>query len=230
MFKLLKLIFFAFVALFMVSCASYSVVPQNITSYDKGVEIMSASQNDSKVQIEVAQRKLGGISKSPLVIYVGAQITAGKEIIFDVSNLSATQDQNKLEILTYDQILNSSYDFDPILQDFGIPTPQVSTNTNIYAPMLYFGRGAFLAYGMFFSPFFADTVQNQQIIAQQTQARKIMATNYLRKSTLSVDSKAKGGFIAIKPNNIKTGVIELKVFIREKPYIFKIDITKPQKK
>lgn len=230
MFKLLKLIFFAFVALFMVSCASYSVVPQNITSYDKGVEIMSASQNDSKVQIEVAQRKLGGISKSPLVIYVGAQITAGKEIIFDISNLSATQDQNKLEILTYDQILNSSYDFDPILQDFGIPTPQVSTNTNIYAPMLYFGRGAFLAYGMFFSPFFADTVQNQQIIAQQTQARKIMATNYLRKSTLSVDSKAKGGFIAIKPNNIKTGVIELKVFIREKPYIFKIDITKPQKK
>lgn len=230
MFKSLKLIFFAFVALFMVSCASYSVVPQNITSYDKGVEIMSASQNDSKVQIEVAQRKLGGISKSPLVIYVGAQITAGKEIIFDISNLSATQDQNKLEILTYDQILDSSYDFDPILQDFGIPTPQVSTNTNIYAPMLYFGRGGFLAYGMFFSPFFADAVQNQQIIAQQTQARKIMATNYLRKSTLSVDSKAKGGFIAIKPNNIKTGVIELKVFIREKPYIFKIDITKPQKK
>lgn len=229
MLKSLKLLFFAFVALFMVSCASYNVAPQNITSYDKGVEILSASQDDSKVQIEVAQRKLGGISKPPLVIYVGAQITAGKEIVFDTNNLSATQDQNKLEILTYDQILHSSYDFNPILQDFGIPTPPVSVNTNIYAPMLYFGRGNFLAYGMFFSPFFADTLQNQQAIAEQIQSRKIMATNYLRKSTLSIDSKAKGGFIAIKPNNIKTGVIELKVFIREKPYIFKIDITKPQK-
>lgn len=230
MLKILKLIFFAFIALLMVSCASYNVAPQNITRYDKGVDIVSASQDDSKVQIEVAQRKLGGITKSPLVIYVGAQITAGKEIIFDTNNLSATQNQNKLEILTYDQIVNSSYDFEPILQDFGIPTPPVSTNTNIYAPMLYFGRGAFLAYGMFFSPFFVDSVQNQQAIAEQAQARKIMATNYLRKSTLSVDSKAKGGFIAIKPNDIKTGVIELKVFIREKPYIFKINITKPKKK
>lgn len=222
--------FFAFIALLMVSCASYSVVPENITSYDKGVDILSASQGDSKVQIEVAQRKLGGIRKSPLVIYVGAQILSGKEIIFDTTNLSATQNQNKLEILTYDQILDSSYDFTPILQDFGIPTPAVSGNTNIYAPMLYFGRGAFLAYGMFFSPFFVDNVQNQQIIAEQAQARKIMATNYLRKSTLSVESKAKGGFIAIRPNDIKTGTIELKVFIREKPYIFKIDIAKPQKK
>lgn len=229
MLKSLKLLFFAFVALFITSCASYNVAPQNITRYDKGVDVLNASQDDSKVQIEIAQRKLGGLRKSPLVIYVGAQITAGKEIVFDTNNLSVTQNQNKLEILTYDQILDSNYDFSPILQDFGIPTPPVSTNTNIYAPMLYFGRGPFLAYGMFFSPFFVDSVQNQQAIAEQIQARKIMATNYLRKSTLSVDSKAKGGFIAIKPNNIKTGVIELKVFIREKPYIFKIDITKPQK-
>ncbi|MDO7253560.1 hypothetical protein [Helicobacter cappadocius] len=221
----IKIVFLALLAILISSCASYNVAPENITRYDKGIDILDASKEDSKVQIEVSQHKLGGLSKSPLVIYVGAQITSGKDIIFDIDNLQATQNQNKLEILTYDQILHSSYDFTDILQDFGIPTPPVN-NTNIYAPMLYFGRGGFLAYSLFFSPFFMDNIQNQQAIAEQAQARKILATNYLRKSTLSVEGKAKGGFIAIKPNKIKTGVIELKVFIREKPYIFKINITK----
>ncbi|PAF53509.1 hypothetical protein BKH42_05525 [Helicobacter sp. 13S00482-2] len=213
----------------MNACTNYNVTPQNITRYDKGIDILDASQEDSRVQIEISQHKLGGINKTPLVIYVGVQIIAGKEIIFDIDNLSATQNQNKLEILTYDQILRSNYDFSDILQGFGILTPPIPSTTNIYAPMFYFGRGGFLAYGMFFSPFFIDSVQNQQAIADQIQAKKILATNYLRKTTISVQTKAKGGFIAIKPNKIKAGVIELKIFIREKPYIFKIDISKAQK-
>ncbi|PAF42310.1 hypothetical protein [Helicobacter sp. 11S03491-1] len=222
----IKTILLAGIALLFVSCARYNVIPENIARYDKGVEILESGHPDSKVQIEISQNTLGGLKNPPLVIYIGAQILQGPDIILDTHNLSATQNGSKLMILTYREILNSNYDFTSILQDFGIPTPGVSSNTNIMAPIFYFGRGGFLVYNMFLNPFIIDNIQSQQTFQEQREARKIMATNYLRKSTLSVVGKAKGGFIVISPKGIKPGTIKLEVLITKQPHIFNIDIRK----
>ncbi|PAF47383.1 hypothetical protein BKH46_04705 [Helicobacter sp. 12S02634-8] len=208
-------------------CASYTITPQNITRYDKGVEILDSIKPSSKVQIEISQSHLGGISHPPLVVYVGAQILEGNEVILDTDNISASQNNQPLPILTYAQILKSSYDFSDILQDFGIPTPPSSVSTtNIITPIFYYGRGGFLAYNMLFNPFLIDDSQTQQMIQEQREARKIMATNYLRKTTLSVEIKAKGGFIAIDTKKIHTGTLELKVSLGKDVHRFDINIQK----
>ncbi|PAF43947.1 hypothetical protein [Helicobacter sp. 11S02596-1] len=221
-------LFFALlIAFFLAGCATYNVVPQNIARYDKGIEILDSAQPNSKVQLEISQNKLGGLSNPPFVFYLGAQILKGPDILLDTSNLSASQNGKNLDILTYPQILESNEDFSDVLQDFGIPTPPAPiSNTNIITPLFYYGRGGFLAYNMMFSPFIISDFSSQQMMQEQRQARKIMAANYLRKTTLSVDGKAKGGFVAISPKNIKAGTMVLKVILGDEVHYFHINIEK----
>ncbi|PAF48628.1 hypothetical protein BKH41_04975 [Helicobacter sp. 12S02232-10] len=207
-------------------CASYNIIPQNIDRYDKGVEIIDSTQPDSKVQIEISQHRLGGLSNPPLVIYIGAQILKGEDVLFDTTNLKASQNGQNLQVLTYRQILDSNYDFTDILQEFSIPTPTTAVNTNIITPIFYYGRGGFLAYNMLFNPFIIDDMQAQQMMQEQRQARKIMAANYLRKTTLSIEGKAKGGFVAISPKYIKAGMIRLKITLKNETHQFDINIQK----
>lgn len=223
--NIIKISFLAIV--FFYGCASYNVLPQNITRYDKGVKILDSQKASSKVQIEVAQNTLGGFKDTPLVVYVGAEITSGNDVVFDTDNITVKEQNSALPVLTYEQLLTSKFDFTRILEDFGIPTPTPTViNNNIISPFFYFGRGGFLAYGPFFYPFLFDNSQNQQLIQEQIQSRKIMGANYLRKTTLSIKSKAKGGFIAIDPKNIKPGVITLNVILDKDTHTFNLDITK----
>ncbi|PAF51543.1 hypothetical protein [Helicobacter sp. 13S00477-4] len=223
---MIKTSLFIPLALFFASCASYRVIPENIVRYDKGVEILNSEKAHSKVQIEVSQKKLGGLNNPPLVIYIGTQITQGANIILDTDDVIAMQNGTKLKVLNYREVLDSNFDFTNILQDFSIPTPTVAVNTNVITPIFYFGRGGFLAYNMLFNPFIINDAQTQQMLQEQRQARKIMGANYLRKTTLSIEGKAKGGFVAISPKHIKAGKITLKIQIGDEAHLFNIDIEK----
>ena len=40
----------------LAGCAKFEILPQNITLYSKGVKIIQSQKQDSKVQLEIAQR------------------------------------------------------------------------------------------------------------------------------------------------------------------------------
>lgn len=224
----MKLSLIIFLIFLLSGCATYSVLPENITRYDKGIEILDSQEASSRVQVEVSQNEVGGFKTLPLIMYVGVQITQGKDVLFDIDNLVATQNGVKIPILNYQQALDSQYSFAEALQDFSIfvPSPAVINNNFITPPFFYYGRGSFLTYNLFFNPFPLGNAQDLQIIQEQNQSRKVFAMNYLRKNTLSVEEKAKGGFIAIRSKYLKQGVLTLKVLIGDETHLFKINIQK----
>ncbi|WP_104749897.1 hypothetical protein [Helicobacter cynogastricus] len=208
-------------------CTKYSVIPENVTRYNNGVQVLTSSQSNSKVQVEVAQKQLKGLDNPPLVIYVGAQITGGSPVDFDSSHITATEGQINLPVLNFRQMVRSSYDFDPVLQKFNIAVPSTPiTGDNIPSPMFYYGQGAFLAYDMMMGvPFMMmDDAQTQAIMQDERQAFKIMAINYLRRSTLKPDGKARGGFVVIDPKHITPGTIVVKIALNKDVHTFKLDI------
>lgn len=217
--------------LLLSGCTTYKILPENITYYDRGIKILDSQEVKSKVQVEISQNDVGGFRRLPFVIYVGAQIQQGRDVLFDIDSLVATQNGVIVPILDYRQVLDSDYNFVEVLQDFSITIP-VSTlinNNFVTPPFLYYGRGSFLTYNILFNPFPFNNVQELQIIQEQRQARKIFAMNYLRKSTLSADNfgeKAKGGFVAIRSKNIKEGNLLLKVLVGDETHLFKINIQK----
>ncbi|BCD45860.1 hypothetical protein [Helicobacter suis] len=213
-------------AFFLTGCASYQIRPENITSYNNGIKVLTSGKAKSKVQIEVAQKKLKGLDNPPLVLYVGAQLIGGSPVDFDTSNISASENGVELPVLTFQQMFKSSYDFEPILQSYNIATPDSNIATSGIGPsMFYYGQGGFLAYDMMFGPFMMmDDVQTQEIMQEERQAFKIMAINYLKRSTLRVNGKAKGGFVVINSRGITPGVVMIKVSLEGETHTFKLDV------
>ncbi|WP_104695156.1 hypothetical protein [Helicobacter salomonis] len=208
-------------------CTTYSVSPEQVSKYNNGVKVLTSNQPHSKVQVEVAQKKLKGVDNPPLVLYVGAQLTEGEPLEFDSTHVSVTEGQRELPVLTFSQMLKSSYDFDPVLQKFNIAVPSTPiTSDNFASPAFYYGQGAFLAYDMMLgTPFMMmDDAQTQAIMQDERQAFKIMAINYLRRSTLKPDGKARGGFIIVDPKHITPGTLLVKVALNDDVHTFKIDI------
>lgn len=215
----------------LTGCVTYQVKPEKVTSYNNGIQVLTSAKPNSKVQIEVAQRKLKGLDNPPLVIYVGAQILSGGPLNFDTSNISASEGGNVLSVLSFQAMMKSSYDFEPVLQKFNIATPNSNIVEDGIGPsMFYYGQGSFLAYDMMFGmPFMMmDDVQTQEIMQEERQAFKIMAINYLKRSTLKPNGKAKGGFVVIDPKPIKPGTLVVKVNLHNEIHTFKIDIQDPQ--
>ncbi|MFC3847425.1 hypothetical protein ACFOPX_02590 [Helicobacter baculiformis] len=208
-------------------CTKYSVVPENISKYNNGVQVLVSNQAHSKVQVEVAQKKIKGLDNPPLVFYVGAQLTGGDPVDFDSSHISVHEGQQNLPVLSFKQMLKSSYDFDPVLQKFNIAVPSTPiTADNLASPMFYYGQGSFLAYDLMLgTPFMMmDDAQTQAIMQDERQAFKIMAINYLRRSTLKPDGKARGGFVVVDPKHITAGTLVVKVALNNEVHTFKIDI------
>ncbi|BDQ28205.1 hypothetical protein [Helicobacter ailurogastricus] len=215
----------------LTGCVTYQVKPEKVTSYNNGIQVLTSAKPNSKVQIEVAQRKLKGLDNPPLVIYVGAQILSGGPLNFDTSNISASEGGNVLSVLSFQAMMKSSYDFEPVLQKFNIATPNSNIVEDGIGPsMFYYGQGSFLAYDMMFGmPFMMmDDVQTQEIMQEERQAFKIMAINYLKRSTLKPNGKAKGGFVVIDPKPIKPGTLVVKVNLHNEIHTFKIDIQSTQ--
>ncbi|CAK00204.1 hypothetical protein [Helicobacter acinonychis] len=227
------------VALLMSACASYKITPENVSFYKNGIQVMTSTQAKSKVQLEIAQSKLKGLSESPLVLYVAAQVLEGNSVVFDRKAISVSINQTNLEVLSLKQVMQSSFDFEGILQSFNIrvPTGPVD-NVNIFMPsMFYYGQGSFLAYGGLgygmlpygagYGMMMMDDVEEQEIMQESRQALKILAVNYLKKNTLNVEGKARGGFVVVSTKNLKTlGVVVVKVFLDDEIHTFKIDISK----
>ncbi|WP_104625560.1 hypothetical protein [Helicobacter felis] len=208
-------------------CTKYSVVPEHVTKYNNGVQVLTSNQASSKVQIEVAQKQLKGLDNPPFVVYVGAQITGGDPVDFDSSHITVNEGQTNLPVLNFKQMIRSSYDFDPVLQKFNIAVPSTPVSTDpLASPMFYYGQGSFLAYDVMSSiPFMMmDDAQTQAIMQDERQAFKIMAINYLRRSTLKPDGKARGGFVVIDPKHITPGTLVIKVVLNKDVHTFKIDI------
>lgn len=218
-----------YLMLLLSGCTTYKILPENITYYDRGIKILDSQEVKSKVQVEIPQNDIGGFKRLPLVVYVGAEITQGRDVLFDINSLVATQNGVIVPILNYRQVLDSDHNFAEVLQDFSIPipVPTLINNNFVTPPFFYYGRGGFLTYNIFFNPFPFNNAQELQIIQEQRQARKIFAMNYLRKNTLSADrfgEKAKGGFVAIRSKNIKQGILLLKVLIGDEIHFFKLNI------
>ncbi|WP_104748697.1 hypothetical protein [Helicobacter cetorum] len=237
----MKKFIFSLIALLLLlnGCASYKITPENVSSYNNGIQVMTSTQKKSKVQLEIAQSKLKGVSEAPLVFYVAAQILEGNPVVFNRKAISVSIAKTNLEVLSLRQVMNSSFDFESILQNFNITVPQAPVNdVNIIAPpMYYYGQGSFLAYnGMYggmgmYGPglgmMMMDDVEEQEVMQESRQALKILAINYLKNNTLNVESKARGGFIVVNTKNLKTaGTIIVKVFLDNEIHTFKIDVIK----
>ncbi len=227
------------VALLMSACASYKITPEHVTSYNNGIQVMTSTQAKSKVQLEIAQSKLKGLSESPLVLYVAAQVLEGNPVVFSRKAISVSINQTNLQVLSLRQVMKSSFDFEGILQSFNIavPTTPIDNVNMITPPMFYYGQGSFLAYnGMMYGgmgmygPGFGmmmDDVEEQEVMQESRQALKVLAINYLKNNTLNVEGKAKGGFVVVDTKNLKTpGVVVIKVFLEDEIHTFKIDISK----
>ncbi len=226
--------------LLMGACASYKITPENVSSYKNGIQVMTSTQAKSKVQLEIAQSKLKGLSESPLVLYVAAQILEGNSVVFNRKTISVSINQTNLPVLSLKQVMKSSLDFESILQSFNIAVPTGPIDANVFSPsMFYYGQGAFLAYsgsgygyglipyGIGYGAMLLDDVEEQEIEQESRKALKILAINYLKKNTLSVEDKARGGFVVVDTKNLKTpGVIVIKVFLDNEIHTFKIDVSK----
>ncbi|WP_104759259.1 hypothetical protein [Helicobacter bizzozeronii] len=208
-------------------CVSYQIKPENVSSYNNGIQVLTSSKARSKVQVEVAQKKLKGIDNPPLVLYVGAQVLGGDPVDFDTSHISVSENGKSLSVLNFNQMMRSSYDFEPALQKFNIAVPTSSTTDVMAPPMFYYGQGDFLAYDMMFGmPFMMmDDAQTQAIEQEERQAFKIMAINYLKRSTLKPGGKAKGGFVVVNSKYIVPGTLVVQVLLENELHAFKIDIT-----
>ncbi len=236
----MKKIIVVALTLLMGACASYKITPENVSSYKNGIQVMTSTQAKSKVQLEIAQSKLKGLSESPLVLYVAAQILEGDSVVFNRKTISVSINQTNLPVLSLKQVMKSSFDFEGILQSFNITVPTGPIDANVFSPsMFYYGQGAFLAYsglgygygmmpyGVGYGMMMMDDVEEQEIMQESRQALKILAINYLKKNTLNVENKAKGGFVVVDTKNLKTpGVIVVKVFLDDEIHTFKIDVSK----
>ncbi len=235
----MKRIVLVAIALLMSACASYKITPEHVTSYNNGIQVMTSTQAKSKVQLEIAQSKLKGLSESPLVLYVAAQVLEGNPVVFSRKAISVSINQTNLPVLSLRQVMKSSFDFEGILQSFNITVPIGPIDANVFSPsMFYYGQGGFLAYngmmyggmGMYgpgFGMMMMDDVEEQEVMQESRQALKILAINYLKNNTLNVENKAKGGFVVVDTKNLKTpGVVVVKVFLEDEIHTFKIDISK----
>ncbi|GAA9922340.1 hypothetical protein VN0844_00220 [Helicobacter pylori] len=235
----MKKIVLVAIALLMSACASYKITPEHVTSYNNGIQVMTSTQAKSKVQLEIAQSKLKGLSESPLVLYVAAQVLEGNPVAFGRKAISVSINQTNLPVLSLRQVMKSSFDFEGILQSFNIavPTTPIDNVNMITPPMFYYGQGGFLAYDMMyggmgmygpgFGMMMMDDVEEQEVMQESRQALKILAINYLKNNTLNVEGKARGGFVVVDTKNLKTpGVVVVKVFLEDEIHTFKMDISK----
>lgn len=227
---MMKNIFVAMVfgALFgglLAGCAKFEILPQNITLYSKGVKIIQSQKQDSKVQLEIAQRDT---LDDLLVFYVSAQLNSPKAILFSTDNVRASFDNQALKIYTYEEIAESDYNFIDILQDYNIPTPTPSAGSSMaynIAPFYYYAYPGFMYFSPMLSPFYINNSQDIAFRQEKRGALKVLLMNYLRESTLSHEISAQGGFVAISKKQIKKdGLLKLEVQINHDIHTFAIDM------
>ena len=224
-----------FVLLFSLNaCSSLFISPQGEVTYARGVQILHSSLPHSKVQVELAQKTL---KYDTLVFYISAQIAQqspknapqqSSNFVLSTQCVQAFFENTPLKIFTYEDLLHQYFDFIGILQDFNIPTPtpRIDTQTvfNVM-PFYYMPNPGVLYYAPIYSPFFTLDPANVAYSQERRGALKVFLINYLRESTLSLESGAQGGFIALSKSRIKnSGTLELEVHIQEDIHRFYFDI------
>ena len=114
-------------------CASYSVsVPSQDSvhkEYRDGVEILTSDMSRSLVHFEIAQHTIGGADNVPLAIFILAQVKTGQDFLFDWDCVLASQDNKRVEILSYEAATQSNLDFGKAIESFGIFTPREKSSS-----------------------------------------------------------------------------------------------------
>lgn len=229
-------------ALGLGGCASFSIAPakspsdttQGEVAYKKGVQILRSALPHSKVQVELAQQS---IANDTIVLYISAQLAGDlpqgeldKLAPFSTTHVRASFGELPLQVLSYEKLRKSDYDFIDILQDFNIPTPTPSSNpqTTFYniSPFYYMMDPAFLFYMPMASPFVIENASSVAYAQEKRGALKVLLMNYLRESSLST-KEAQGGFVAIRRAGIReSGILHLEVHIGQDVHSFSFAITK----
>lgn len=231
------------VGMYSSGCASFSIQAtkspadtlQDEVLYKKGVQILHSTLPHSKVQVEHAQKH---IAHDIIVLYISAQLIGdmsdlredSDRLVFTPANVRASFGDLPLQVLDYEKLRKSDYDFIDILQDFNIPTPTPSANaqTTYYniSPFYYMMDPAFLFYMPMASPFVIENASSVAYTQEKRGALKVLLMNYLRESTLST-KEAHGGFIAIKRAGIKeSGTLHLEVQIGKDTHRFSFAVVK----
>lgn len=255
---LVPLAFLPIFALLFSACAKFYIAPKGEVSYSRGVQILHSSLPHSKVQVELAQKMLssstivfyisaqmtntgapnplGAQNQAPKSLAqsgdeanITPNVPSASDVLFSARDVSAKFDGVFLRVFTYEQLLRSEYDFIDILQDFNIPTPTPSINTqNFYniSPLYYSAYPGFMYNAPMYSPFFIESPSSIAFAQEKRGALKVLLINYLRESSLSA-SAARGGFVAIAKKGIKQdGTLELIVRVGSDEHRFYFDVKK----
>ncbi|OHU81764.1 hypothetical protein BKN38_08405 [Helicobacter sp. CLO-3] len=214
---------------------SSSTIVFYISAQMTGTGAPSPLDSQNQASKSLAPNQLGAqnqASKSLAQSGDEANITPAPDtsgILFSARDVSAKFDGAFLRVFTYEQLLRSEYDFIDILQDFNIPTPTPSINTqNFYniSPLYYAAYPGFMYSAPMYSPFFVESPSSIAFAQEKRGALKVLLINYLRESSLST-SAARGGFVAVAKKGIKhDGTLELIVRVGSDEHRFYFDVKK----
>ncbi|WP_034577803.1 hypothetical protein [Helicobacter canis] len=212
------------------SSADIKGLTQGDISYQKGVQILRSKLTHSSVQVELAQKD---IAHNVIVLYISAQLArepaSASAQVFSPAHIRAFVDDVALEILDYERLRKSDYDFIDILQDFNIPTPTPSVNTQMahynISPFYYVASPGFLYFPLMASPFMIESPSSIAYAQEKRGALKVLLINALRESSLS-STKAQGGFVVIRAKGIKdsgTMIVEVRIANEAHKFAFRLE-------
>ncbi|WP_394997794.1 hypothetical protein [uncultured Helicobacter sp.] len=214
-------------------CASYSVsVPSQDSvhkEYRDGVEILTSDMSRSLVHFEIAQHTIGGADNVPLAIFILAQVKTGQDFLFDWDCVLASQDNKRVEILSYEAAKQSNLDFGKAIESFGIFTPREKSSSQFSStpsPMLiYRGYPGFVIY----TPWVysaRDRIEQSERLEESRRKRSVILSSYLRKNTLKAGDALRGGFVVIDPSKLRHGVLEIQVKVATQIHLLKVMLEK----
>ncbi|WP_104697522.1 MULTISPECIES: hypothetical protein [unclassified Helicobacter] len=203
------------IVLFLMSgCSSvFDIKPNQSYNFLQGKKVLLSKQKDSEVRLEIAQDVY--IQNTPFMLLITAK---AKDIIFDFNHIKLLQDNDTILPLAPKEILSSGYNFKNSLENFNIPTPPIASSqrSNIF----------FTLYG---GIFFLNN--NDDLYFKESEfSRKILLSNYLKKTTLNTDNFL-GGFVVFLPKKIiDNKTFKIEVVVGEDKHYFSFELTSKESK
>ncbi|PAF50200.1 hypothetical protein BKH43_05550 [Helicobacter sp. 13S00401-1] len=219
---------------FLTGCVSLSLQPAKISSYDSGIKIYQDSKPTSKIQIELAQEKVGGFNTTPLVLYITAE-SKDTQNTFDMSNISFYMNDKEVFPLTYSELKKESLDLSDVAYDYGIYIKPQSANKIMIANELHSGEPTYVplrphgihAFSIKYAPnsYVASKQDLQARLNQNARAKTnaLIYKSYLKKDT-PYKGSIQGGFVLIPYKELKPGILRVIVKVGDDAYSTQIKL------
>ena len=230
----MRFVVYIFLAFVLSACSSLQLKTSAPNSYNNGVAIFHDTKQNSKIQFEIAQEKLGGLSISPLLIYIMVENLNEKTIDFDIANINAKMNEKPIKPLTYKEVKNADLSLIESLSEYGIEvkTPPLRDLDSIafspfFSPGVYYPFFPFYPYGGFgfFDYSFArsSAYANAVATAREREAKRVFIMQYLRRNTIA-KNEAKGGFVLFPYHVLESGDFILQVKVGDDEYILRLKL------